>query len=319
MTEVDISGMNAIAFPQLATWHWHVALYLFAGGLVAGLMIFGSSFRLINMKGFEKAVWISDMVGLPLLGIGMLFLWFDLARRWNAWRFFTTLQITSPMSWGSWILLISILLLGLRFLTYLPAPAAETSKHRLVRTGRALWRFGFSVGQKARHWTKPLDILTILFGVALGLYTGVLLNTIPARPLWNSSILPILFLVSGLASGWAFLCLFIAGEQIRKLMPLSIAIGGIELFLILSYVLTLVSGTEATQRAGELFLSGAYGLGLWGLVVLVGLLVPVTIETMEVTRRHVPVLLTRSVPLMTLIGGVALRFVIVYAGLHSYI
>ena len=39
MTEVDLTGTNGITFPTLATWHWEVAVYLFLGGLVAGLMV----------------------------------------------------------------------------------------------------------------------------------------------------------------------------------------------------------------------------------------------------------------------------------------
>ena len=35
------------------------------------------------------------------------------------------------------------------------------------------------------------------------IYTGILLNTMVARPLWNSAILGPLFLVSGLSAGAA--------------------------------------------------------------------------------------------------------------------
>jgi protein NrfD len=43
----------------------------------------------------------------------------------------------------------------------------------------------------------------LVLGVALGIYTGILLNTMVARPLWNSAILGPLFLVSGLSAGAA--------------------------------------------------------------------------------------------------------------------
>jgi formate-dependent nitrite reductase membrane component NrfD len=43
----------------------------------------------------------------------------------------------------------------------------------------------------------------MVLGVALGIYTGILLNTMVARPLWNSAILGPLFLVSGLSAGAA--------------------------------------------------------------------------------------------------------------------
>jgi formate-dependent nitrite reductase membrane component NrfD len=93
-------------------------------------------------------------------------------------------------------------------------PAGQKRWQQMWRAG---WNQVHRAGQLALHWQKSLDSLTVLFGLGLGLYTGILLNTIPARPLWNSSILPFLFLASGLASGCAFLGLFIAKAQIKQL------------------------------------------------------------------------------------------------------
>ena len=38
-----------------------------------------------------------------------------------------------------------------------------------------------------------LGVANVVLGVALGIYTGILLNTMVARPLWNSAILGPLF------------------------------------------------------------------------------------------------------------------------------
>jgi formate-dependent nitrite reductase membrane component NrfD len=249
----------------------------------------------------------------------MFFLWIDLARRWNAWRFYATLEVTSPMSWGSWILLFTMILLFLRMWTHVPMPTAVTTKNIFARTARWVWRLVARVGEWIAQWNRVWDVLALILGAALGLYTGVLLNTIPARPLWNSSILPLLFLASGLASGCAFLCLFIPGKQVHKLAPVALVIAGIEVALILSYILTLTTGTEAMQRASGLLLSGSYALAFWVLVVGVGVLVPALIESVETTQRRVPAVVVRFAPILTLMGGVALRFVIVYAGLESFI
>ena len=55
----------------------------------------------------------------------------------------------------------------------------------------------------ARAWLRALAWANIVLGVALGIYTGILLNTMVARPLWNSAILGPLFLFSGLSAGAA--------------------------------------------------------------------------------------------------------------------
>ena len=44
-----------------------------------------------------------------------------------------------------------------------------------------------------------------MLGVGIGIYTGILLNTMVARPLWNSAILGPLFLFSGLSAGAAMM------------------------------------------------------------------------------------------------------------------
>lgn len=122
MFEITISGANEITFPNISAWGWEIALYLFLGGLVAGLMILGGAFRLFGSRRFERASALGDLVALPLLGLGMLLLFIDLSSKVNVWRLYTTFQISSPMSWGSWILLLAMILLALRFIARLPSP-----------------------------------------------------------------------------------------------------------------------------------------------------------------------------------------------------
>jgi protein NrfD len=50
---------------------------------------------------------------------------------------------------------------------------------------------------------RRLGVANIAFGIGVGIYTGILLNTMVARPLWNTSVLPLLFLVSGLSAAAA--------------------------------------------------------------------------------------------------------------------
>jgi hypothetical protein len=57
------------------------------------------------------------------------------------------------------------------------------------------------LGSAARM--RALAWADVVLGVALGIYTGILLDTMVARPLWNSAILGPLFLCSGLSAGAA--------------------------------------------------------------------------------------------------------------------
>jgi protein NrfD len=336
MPEITVVGENS-----LMTWGWEIALYLFLGGLTAGLMIFSGAMRLGRPGQFRRALFVADLAGLPLLGIGMLCLFLDLSNKINVWRFYTAFQISSAMSWGAWILLLTMLVLAVRFVSRVPAPKPvtllglrlftaptgeneEEGEKTAVKTSPLTafvqwgWQLLAAISRWAERSNRVLALIGALLGIGVGFYTGVLLSTIPSRPLWNTAILAPLFLVSGLASGGAFLCLFLPEEEHRHLVPFSILFCGIEILLLLALSINLIFGNSAAQRAGTILFNGVYGWAFWGLVFLFGLLVPAVLEQMELLHRRIPFIPARIPPVLKLVGSLALRFVIVYAGVASF-
>lgn len=311
-TEVDLTGVNPGSYPDLESWEWSIPAYLFLGGLIAGLMIFAAVIRLRAPGRYSRALALLDWLGLPILAAGLLLLWFDLSNRWNAWRFFTTFQPSSAMSWGSWILLFTGIVLLLR-------GAARTTLMERPRRLGWLWVLLRPIGRKAARFDRALDITTIALGIALGLYTGVLLSQISARPLWDSAFLAPLFLASGVASGGAFLCLFLNREEHLALTPFSMATCGVEIVLLAGYLATTGSGVVSGNTAATVLVSGDFAVAFWLLVVAAGLLVPLIIETVELARRHLPRVISRAAPALKLAGSAALRFVVVFAGLETFL
>jgi formate-dependent nitrite reductase membrane component NrfD len=88
----------------------------------------------------------------------------------------------------------------------------------------------------------------------------------------------------------------------------------IELSLVLLFVIGLATSTQAHAQAASLLLGGSYTAPFWVLVVLLGIVVPMVIQFLVVIRRvgHAPI-----APLLVLMGGLALRVVIVSAGQAS--
>ena len=88
-------------------------------------------------------------------------------------------------------LLCALIVLALRFLGRLPLftpPAGSGHRGLLARLrggARAIWNAPVRVGRPAGQPGVVLDILTLGLGTGLGFYTGVLLSTISARPLWT--------------------------------------------------------------------------------------------------------------------------------------
>jgi formate-dependent nitrite reductase membrane component NrfD len=149
-------------------------------------------------------------------------------------------------------------------------------------------------------------------GVALGVYTGILLSTLGARALWNSALLGPLFLVSGLSTGAALLMLFPVDPEERRFFLRwdFLAIGLEALLLVLLFVGLLTSGAEE-RAAAELLLTGRFAAEFLSLVVVVGLAVPLLLEVLE-ARLHLRT--TLVAPALILVGGLALRWILVAAG-----
>ncbi len=76
----------------------------------------------------------------------------------------------------------------------------------------------------------------------------------------------------------------------------------------------LFTGGAVQRSAAGLLFGGAYTAVFWSLVVIIGLLVPVALE---VAHRHGRAQATAYVPILVLVGGFALRAVILLAGQAS--
>jgi formate-dependent nitrite reductase membrane component NrfD len=281
----------------------------------------------------------TPLLGFVLMNVGMLALLLDLTHRLYVWRIYLTFQASSPMSWGSWVLIIVYGVLLVSALVRLPdtwpwlarrVPQLGTLSDLIV--GRPLW-------------LRALGGSNIALGIGLGIYTGILLNTMVARPLWNSAILGPLFLFSGLSAGAAMMHLaavWLAGRpaaqglvggaiasMIQPLGPLppekktvdaliraDLGFLAVELVLIGLLLINLQTSSASHAAAASLITTGPYALPFWGLVVVLGVLVPIAWQALELTHR---VAHTVAPALLVLIGGFTLRWVMVNAGQLSQI
>ena len=311
MTELTTTRGNALIDPVLHVWHAEIPLYLFLGGLVAGLLVLPAldAWRRPDAPR-SRALALLPWLAPVLLSLGMLFLWLDLENRWNVLRFYFVLRPASPMSWGAWILLLIYPAAVLFALAELPADLVA----KLAARSRWLGRLPSLVAW-ARARRGPLALLSAVSGVALGIYTGVLLGALGARPLWSSAVLGPLFLVSGLSTGAAFMLLYRLAEGERRLLGRAdMLLILVELALIGLWLIGLLSGSAASREAAGLVLGGPYTAAFWLMVVTVGLLAPLAAEWLEHHHGLVP---GRAAALLVLIGGFALRWIIVAAGQHA--
>jgi formate-dependent nitrite reductase membrane component NrfD len=309
MTELDVARYSNQIDPHLHVWSWEIPVYLFLGGMAAGTMILTALLAMRKGERSPAARWLSFAAPV-LISVGMGALFLDLAHKLFVWRFYLALRWTSPMSWGSWILVVAYpvtLLFGLSSLSEEQFDGVMR-RCRVARIGRLLRRArAFAAGHSRR-----LAWWNLGTGVALGVYTGILLSTLGARALWNSALLGPLFLVSGLSTGAALMMLFrVTDEERHFLVRWDVLAIGIEFALILFFLVGLTTSGAAGRDAAGLLMGGRFTAQFWTLVVIGGLLVPALLETLE-SRLHYR--MTVIAPLLVLAGGFALRWIFVAAG-----
>ena len=306
--EIIISGrMIPHVDPHLELWHWPISLYLFLGGLSAGILFFAALFTILGKENvYTGAVKRATIIVPFALGIGLMALMYDLTHIMYVWNLYATIRLESPMSWGAWTLMLVTPISALWVLGYFK----EYFPYWSWKTGFVA-PLGKLVDWVNRHRMTMAWIL-IPSTILLGMYTGILLSAFNARPLWNTTILGPLFLISGLSTGAAVIIWVSQSHAERKLFSqIDLALILFELFFIAHMIISLYAGPEVQNQAAEVLMGGEFTFTFFGFVVILGLTVPAILEILELKGYHFPV----AIPvLLVLLGGLVFRFVMIDAG-----
>lgn len=326
--------------PVLNAWLVEVPIDLFAAAAAAGLMVFAGAHLLLRRPARPEphvACTLGPLIGFGLLSLGLTALFLDLSHKLYVWRLYLTFQPTSPMSWGSYLMLLSYGALLLNGVAHLPLTLPALARRLPVLAG--VGEFLFANPRRV----VALGAVNLLLGCSLGLYTGTLLSTLRARPLWNSPLLGPIFLVSGLVTAAALLhaLLVIAGREgpdsgwrrfnawLGRLTGGTrpdpapgalfhwalVALLGAQAVLLGLFLVGHVTAPEVGQRAAMLVISGRWAPLFWGGVLLAGTLVPLVWHGLEIRRA---VRVTLAPALLVLLGAFLLRYVLVFAGQESH-
>ena len=303
--ELFVSGRNIPNIdPYLNIWHWEIPVYLFLGGLAAGIMFFAGYFTIMRKeKEMQATVKYAPFLVPFALVLGLIALFLDLKHQLYFWRLYTTIRLESPMSWGAWTLML-ITPLSIMW-------AASYMKEVFPKWD---WKFKIidQIIDLIIQYRKSLAWLMMFLAVVLGVYTGILLSAFNARPLWNTSILGPLFMVSGMSTGLATIIWMSKSKYERKVLSrLDLMLIGVELFLIIHLLMGFLAASEVQIEAAQLFLGGEFTVVFWVFVIILGLVFPAILEVLELRGYHIPIWIPS---LLILIGGLMFRFVMVEAG-----
>jgi formate-dependent nitrite reductase membrane component NrfD len=282
------------------SWGLLIVIYLFFGGLSAGAMMLSAAAMLFGRADRHAAIVRNGAILAPLpVILGTALLVFDLGRPFFFWKLFFAIKPLSPMWIGSWLLaLFSLVTLAYAYL------------HLPITWQR--WPV-----PHAESWRRRLAISGLPLGFAVAVYTAVLLGVLVARPLWNTPVLAVLFVLSALSSAAAALMLVVPAREHGVLSTADIILLASE-GLALAGLLFFGAVSSSSARHGvSVLAAGDYALTFWLGVVLMGLLVPAALEVRAARVPHGSRALAALAAWLVLAGGVLLRYVVVFAGQQS--
>jgi len=162
-------------------------------------------------------------------------------------------------------------------------------------------------------WTART--LGLLLALVTMIYSGVLLKGLIAIEVWNTWLLPALFVASSFCCGLAVLLLtesllpLVDSAKSPQLWKMQMPLGAIEAFVLSVYVSDRFIHSATTRSSIETLLFGDYALVFWIGVVFSGFLVPTLARLLgkRVKREY----LTQVSAIGILVAGFFLRLSVV--------
>lgn len=330
------------------TWSWQPALYLFLGGMGAGAFIMAAVLFLIDRTKHRLVVCVSMWAAFASLAVGLLLLLSELispVRGMMMWQSFS--NFSSWMTLGAWGAFGALAVFALSALLAM-RPVGNWLAKRWKWFGATPKQAGDAAksakaavpnGVKLR---RVLAVVGIGLGAFVAVYTGMLLMTAGGVPLWDSPLLPCLFTVSAFDTGVALVELVALAlskkdalaPKARVLMErIVVVLVLVEIAVLAAFFAVMLGGDVQTAvgataaASAALLLTGDLAACFWALVAACGLAIPLAMAVSGLVlhkrgkkkpgmKQHGGALMAAGA-VGALIGGCALRFLILAAGMHA--
>lgn len=275
----------------------NIAVYFYLTGLSAGSFILSTLAYGFGLSQYKPLGKVGVVLATLLLVIAPFFLLIHVGMPQRAWHLFVYLNMSSPITWGSFLLV----LYPINCIIY------------------AYFMFKDNL-----RLTRIFGLIGIPLAVAVHGYTGFILAFGKARALWNTALMPILFLASAIVSGIALMILvciikdrFFSKEKkidqtlvlnLGKLLAWMIVF---DLFLVGSDLLVLSISHADAQIAAHVILFGKFSLLFVAVENLLGKILPFILLAVPRFRRLSTVIVAS---LLVVIGIFFMRYIVVVAG-----
>lgn len=275
----------------------NIAIYFYLTGLSAGSFILSTLAYGFGMRQYKPLGKTGIVLATAVLIIAPLFLLIHIGMPYRAWHLFVYLNMSSPISWGSFLLV----LYPINCIIY-----------------------GYYMFRENLKLTRIFAFIGIPLAISVHGYTGFILAFGKARALWNTAIMPILFLASAIISGIALMILVCAikdrffSKEKKVNRELILNLGRLlawmivfDLFLVGSDLIVLSISHSDAQAAAHLILGGKYSFMFLIIENLLGKIVPFVLLVVPRFRK-LPTVIIASI--LVVVGIFYMRYVVVVAG-----
>ena len=169
-------------------------------------------------------------------------------------------------------------------------------------------------------WSIALGVLGGIFAFLVGIYGGFMMSYCRSVPFWNSALFPMILLFAGIADGFALMlavgladpAVNIAAIEFGSRIALTVSI-----IFIAVYIWNATYTSKTSKYSAMLLLKGNLALPFWVLVVVLGMVIPliIAVSSIFVAEASDPLLIIAIV--LHTIGAVALKYVLMKAGIHN--
>jgi Ni/Fe-hydrogenase subunit HybB-like protein len=300
LVERLLNGLNPTALGSYIPWGLWVAFYLFFLGLSAGAFLVTIMTYVLGMKQFEHIGPLSAFTVLIALLCEVQFILLDLGQFHRAlYQFFLSPSFTSLMTWMFLLFNAMLVIYALKTFLLIRGSMIEMANQKKGKLLKIIYKVlvlgqtQYSEKQRVndRRWVGILAKISLPVGLLFygtnGAFFAILLN----RPVWNSALTPLLFIIAALLSGGALITfltyLFRLKDPINpagfcREEELCLDLGKIILFLLivflvleaLQFFVGYQTGTTAIVTSLNLIVGGPYWWAFWIVHVLIGSLIP---------------------------------------------
>ncbi|AXS79545.1 sulfate reduction electron transfer complex DsrMKJOP subunit DsrP [Dechloromonas sp. HYN0024] len=218
----------------------YLANFVFLVGIAAGAVTIVFPAYVYHHKGLHAVAVLGEMLAISAVLMCILFIVSHMGRPDRLWHMLPVIGIYNlPNSMLAWDTLV---LIGYLFLNLIGGFYFLYKKY----TGQPL----------NNKFYMPLIYVSIVWALSIHTVTAFLLNTMPSRPMWHHSMMPIRFILTAFAAGPSLIVLiflivrartrlWIDNSAINQLATIITYCLGLSLFLSLSEVVTeLYANTE---------------------------------------------------------------------------